>query len=180
MPAALHRRLPFLALAITCAGLLGFGYFLEFVQGLEPCPLCIFQRVAFMAVLAIALVAALHGPRYRGNVVYSLGIVIAAIAGAALAARQTWLQHLPAESVPECGPGLEFMLQIYPLGETIARTLRGTGDCAEVDWTFLGLSIAEWSLLCFLGIVAFTLLQVWTRARATHRQRRHRSSPLAT
>jgi protein dithiol:quinone oxidoreductase len=81
--------------------------------------------------------------------------------GAAVAGRQVWLQHLPPDQVPECGPGLEYMLEVYPLGETLAKILKGTGDCAEVDWTFLGLSIAEWALISFIVLTAVSVLQLW-------------------
>jgi len=83
------------------------------------------------------------------------------VIGGAIAGRQVWLQHLPADQVPECGPGLEFMLEVYPLAEVIKTALRGTGECATVVWTFLGGSIAEWSLACFAGLaVAYAVLLV--------------------
>jgi disulfide bond formation protein DsbB len=81
--------------------------------------------------------------------------------GAAVAGRQVWLQYLPPDQVPECGPGLEYMLEVYPLGETLAKILKGTGDCAEVDWTFLELSIAEWALISFIVLAAVSVLQLW-------------------
>ncbi len=173
MRSALGRRGPFLVLAAICAALLAYAYYLQFAQGLEPCPLCIFQRLAFMAILAIALVAGIHGPGFRGNVLYSALLVLVSTTGAGIAARQTWLQHLPEDQIPECGPGLDFMLDMYPLAETIRRALRGTGDCAKVDWTFLGLSIAGWSLLCFLGIGAYTVFQALRRANRNRGHRRH-------
>ena len=144
------NRVFFLLLGLGCLGLLGYGYYLQYFQELEPCPMCIFQRLCYMAITAIALIGAAHG---RGPRVYSILAGIAASIGAGIAARQTWLQHLPPELVPECGPGLEFMLEVYPLLETLERALKGTGDCAEVSWRFLGFSIAEWSLVCFCAII---------------------------
>lgn len=157
----LTPRLFFSALAATCLGLLAFGYYLQFFQGLEPCPMCIFQRLCFMAVALAALVGALHGPKRGGLFGYLSVIGVFSVVGAGIAARQTWLQHLPPELVPECGPGLEFMLEMYPLLETLERALKGTGDCAEVSWRFLSLSIAEWSFVCFTTILLAVAWQTW-------------------
>lgn len=157
----LKRRLLFAALFLACAALLGYGYYLQYAQGLEPCPLCIVQR-AFFALLGItALSAACHNCARLGVRIYASLVLLFAGGGAATAARQVWLQHLPPEKVPECGPGLDYWLQTLPITQTIQKIFRGTGDCAEVDWTFLGLSIAEWSLLCFVamaGVALFILL----------------------
>jgi len=152
------HRLFLCTLAMTCVALLAYGYYLQFYQDLEPCPMCIFQRLCYMAVTIIALAGAAHAPRGRAIFVYFGFIGVFSAIGAAIAARQTWLQHLPPELVPECGPGLEFMLDMYPLLETIGRSLKGTGDCAEVSWRFLRFSIAEWSLVCFVTI---SLALIW-------------------
>ena len=160
-----RSRLVYAALAIFCIGLLGYGYYLEFVVDLVPCPLCIFQRLCYMLIGVIALIATVHGPRHRANRVYALFIALAAILGAAIAARQTWLQHLPPERVPECGPGLEFMLEMYPVLDVIKRALIGSGDCAVVEWRFLSLSIAEWSWLWFCGIFAVAAWQFFRAPR---------------
>jgi len=149
----ISNRTFFTLLFLGCAALLGYGYYLQFFKGLDPCPMCIFQRLCYFAVGIIAAGGAIHNPGRAGAIVYTAAVVLFAGVGAGIAARQTWLQHLPPELVPECGPGLEFMLDMYPLLETIERSLRGTGDCAEVTWRFIGLSIAEWSLVCFLAMV---------------------------
>lgn len=149
--------------ALACALLLGFGYYLQYAKGLEPCPLCLLQRGFFYAVLATCLVGALHGPRGKGAMGYGLGAFLLAAGGAAVASRQVWLQHLPPDKVPQCGPDLFFMLENFPLGQTLKRLVSGTGECAAVDWTFLGLSIAEWSLACF---VALALYAAWLALRA--------------
>ena len=149
------RRLVNFCGFLVCAALLGFGYYLQYYQGLEPCPLCIFQRVAFFALGVVFLLAALHNPRGWGRRVYAVLLLLAAGVGAVIAGRQVWLQSLPPDQVPECGPGLNYMLEMFPLAEVITTVLRGSGDCAEVDWTFLGLSIAGWALILFvaLGVV---------------------------
>ena len=155
MPARLLKgplpvsRAAWLALALACGGLVGLALYFQAKDGLDPCPLCIFQRLAYMAAGAVALVAALHGPARRPARVYAGLLGLPSLAGAGIAGRQVWLQHLPADRVPECGPGLEFMLEMYAPFDVVKRVLRGTGDCAKVDWTLLGFSMAEWSLACF-------------------------------
>jgi protein dithiol:quinone oxidoreductase len=159
------RRRPFAFIALVCIGLLGFGYYLQVYAGLEPCPLCIFQRVAYMAIIVVALAAAAHAPRLAGATMYGSLIALIAIIGAVLAGRQTWLQHLPEDQVPECGPGLDFMLDTFPLAETLRKVLEGSGECAKVDWTLLGLSIAEWSLLWFVAIIVCSVSLLVMRAK---------------
>src|SRR5688572_19330730 len=150
----------FLLGAATCAALLGFGYYLQYVQGLDPCPLCLVQRGFFYAVGGVLLIAALHG---RGRAVYGGFAALFAAGGLAAAGRQVWLQHLPPERVPQCGPDLYFMLENFPLSHTLQTLVKGTGECAVVDWSFLGLSIAEWSLGWFAVLFAYA---VWLAARA--------------
>ena len=149
--------------ALACGSLLAYGYYLQYVKGLDPCPLCLVQRGFFFAVLAVCLIAAVHGPRGRGIAAYALGALLFAAGGGAVASRQVWLQHLPADKVPACGPDLFFMLENFPLGQTLKRLFSGTGECAVVDWTFLGLSIAEWSLAWF---VALGLYAAWLALRS--------------
>lgn len=142
---------------LACAGLLGFAYYLQYYQGEDPCPLCILQRVAFMALGVIFLVAAVHGPGRTGSMVYGGLLVAAGSVGAAIAARHVWLQNLPKDRIPECGPGLEYMLKKLPLTQALEKILTGSGECAEVGWTFLGLSIAGWSLVWFVLFGGFAL-----------------------
>ena len=142
-----------------CAGLFGFVRYLQYYYYQDPCPLCIVQRIAFMALAAIFLVAALHGPGRTGAIVYGAMLFSVAGAGAAIAARHVWLQNLPKDRIPECGPGLEYMLKKLPLTQALEKILTGSGECAEVGWKFLGLSIAGWSLVWFVlfGIFAIYL-----------------------
>ena len=156
------QRLGHLLIFLVCAVLLGFGYYLEYEKGLDPCPLCMLQRLFFLVIGVGGLIAALHNPKSLGMIrTYSGFLMLLSMMGAAVASRQVWLQHLPPDQVPECGPGLEYMLEVYPLGETLAKILKGTGDCAEVDWTLLGLSIAEWALISFILLAAVSVLQLW-------------------
>lgn len=154
----LTSRLFYLALFIICVSLLGFGLYLEHVEGLEPCPLCAFQRFTYIAIAVIALIGAIHNPLNTFRIIYNTLLIILALVGVGIAGRQTWLQHLPPELVPECGPGLEYMLEVFPFGQALKMVFSGSGECAEVQWQFIGLSIAEWSLLCFSSIAIATLL----------------------
>lgn len=144
-----------------CAGVLCFAYYLQFYKGLEPCPLCILQRVAYIATGLIFLIAAIHNARRIMSRIYAVLIAAAGLTGAGIAARHVWIQHLPPDQVPECGPGLDYMLEVFPLSQALKMAFTGSGECAEVVWTFLGLSVPEWSLLCFLGLAGAGLLWNW-------------------
>ena len=152
----LTPRLAYIAGFLICLGLLAFALYLQYYEYQNPCPLCILQRVAFIALMAVFLAGALHGPRRGGAYCYSTLLVIIAAIGAAIATRHVWLQHLPADQVPECGPGLTYMLNKFPLTQALAKIFRGSGECAEAGWAFLSLTIAEWSLMWFvlLGALA--------------------------
>ena len=153
----MNWRIAALLPALACASLLGFGYYLQYVEGLNPCPLCLVQRGFFYAVMAFSVIAAIHGPRQTGRLLYGIVIALFAAGGFAVAARQVWLQHLPPDKVPQCGPDLYFMLENFPLSRILRTLVQGTGECAVVDWTFLGLSIAEWSLGCFAALFLYAL-----------------------
>lgn len=146
-------RSVFSFLLLSCAGLLGFGYYLQYVDGLEPCNLCIFERVCFASVGLIAFVGLIHGNRGAASRVYHGLGALAALAGTAITVRHVWLQHLPPSEVPECGPGLDFLMRAFPLQDVIQTVLKGSGDCAAVVWQFLGLSIPAWALVCFAGLL---------------------------
>lgn len=152
-----HPRLLFAAPALACAALLSYGYYLQYFERQDPCPLCLVQRGFYYLVLATFAIAALHAPRKVLHRVYCALGAFFALGGLAVAGRQVWLQHLPADQVPACGPDLYFMMQNFPLSRTLEKLFRGSGQCAEVTWKFLGLSIAEWSLACFAGLAAYAL-----------------------
>ena len=143
--------------AAVCTLLLGYGYYLQYVGGLEPCPLCLVQRGFYYLLAGILVLAAVHAPLGAGRIVYGGLAALFAAGGIATAARQVWLQHLPADQVPACGPDLFFMLDNFPLSRTITKLFAGSGECAKVDWTFLGFSIAEWSLAWFALLLAWAL-----------------------
>ena len=151
-------RIFFSIIFVICASLLGFGLYLEHVVGLEPCPLCVFQRIAYILVALVALIAAIHNPQKLFEKIYTGLMFVASLCGAGIAGRQVWLQHLPEDKIPECGPGLEYMLDVFPLADALKMILSGSGECAEVQWTFLSFSIAEWSILCFVGLTVASLI----------------------
>jgi disulfide bond formation protein DsbB len=144
---------------------LGFGYYLQYGQGLQPCPLCLVQRGFFYAVAGTCVIAAIHAPQAWGRTAYGLIAALFAAGGFATAARQVWLQHLPPERVPQCGPDLYFMLENFPLSRVLRTLVQGTGECAVVDWTFLGFSIAEWSLGWFALFFFYALWLALRRRR---------------
>lgn len=146
---------------LFCAALIGTALFLQHAQGLEPCPLCISQRIAVIIVGSVFLAAALHNPGRTGMRIYAIAGFLASLSGAAVASRHVWLQHLPPDEVPACGPGLEYVFNNFPFTQTLAFMLSGTGDCAKVDWALLGFSMPVWTLLCFLLMAAANLVQFW-------------------
>lgn len=156
-------RLWNLLMALSSIALLVFAIaYLQAVLGLPPCPLCILQRIGFMAVAAVLLLAAIHGPAsLRG---YGAAVVVCAMLGGGVALRHLWLQFFPAPGVASCGPGLDFMLNHFSLGDTFAMVFQGTGDCGVQHWSFLGLNIPAWSLLWFVFFVAYGVM-MWRSAK---------------
>ncbi|MBC9252776.1 disulfide bond formation protein DsbB [Pseudomonas alcaligenes] len=153
----------FLIAFIGCLALMGGALYLEHVVGLEPCPMCIVQRIFVVLFAVICLIAAIHGPASRGRRLYALLALLCAIGGAGTAARQVWLQSVPADQLEACLPSLEFMMEALPLQEIVRLVFHGTADCAEVTWTLFGMSVPEWSLLAFAGMILFSLLQLLRR-----------------
>ena len=139
---------------------MGIALFMEHAMGLEPCPLCILQRVTVIVTGLVTLVAALHHPSVRGIRVYAIGAILAPVLGAALAIRQLWLQSLPKDQVPACGPGLDYLMEVLPLTEVLNMILTGDGSCAEIAWTLFGISIPGWTLVGFIGLIAINVFQI--------------------
>lgn len=159
----LTPRLVFLAVFLACAGLLAYGLYLQEEKGLDPCPMCILQRYAFVAIGIVALVGAIHGPR-RGIALKAYGVLVSlfALLGGGTAIRQSWLQHNPPKAV-SCGADLEGLIENLPLTQALPKIFSGTGDCAIVTWRFLGLSIAEWALIWFALILVATIWAAFVR-----------------
>jgi len=156
-----RRVLNFAGFAVCC-GLMGFALFAQHVLLLDPCPLCVFQRVAVISIGIIFLVAALHNPHGAGRIVYGVLLALAAGGGAAVAGRHAWLQQLPPDQVPSCGPGLDYMLDTLPFTEVLSKVFRGSGECAEIVWQFLGLSMPGWVLVWMIFIAGAGL---WNNLR---------------
>lgn len=149
---------------VLCAALIGFAIFSQMQWGLQPCPLCIFQRIAFAALGLVFLIGALHAPRsLGGRRAYSMLALVTAGIGAAISGRHVWLQHLPPDQVPACGPGLNYMMEAMPFLGVIRKVLTGSGECANVDWSFLGLSMPAWSLVWFVLLAFWALNAASTR-----------------
>lgn len=163
MPFIPSPRLTNLGLFLATVVAMLFALWLQHYQHLEPCPLCVFQRVAMMATGAVALLAFVHGPGRLGRRIYAGLTLLAAGGGIAVAGRHVWLQHLPPEQVPSCGPGLDYWLDTFPLFDVIGKVFRGSGECAEIDWIFLGITLPGWTLLVFLGLAAVALWQLLRR-----------------
>jgi len=149
---------------LFCTGLMLMALYLEYAKGLIPCPLCMVQRGFFILAGVICLIAALHHPARLGQRIYAALLLLFAGLGVAAAGRQIWLQNLPPEQLAACLPPLDFMLQVMPFTEVLSKVLHGTADCAKVDWTLLGLSIADWSLMAFCGLFALALYQLLRRS----------------
>jgi disulfide bond formation protein DsbB len=142
-----RRRQLSLLVALTGAALIGSAMVLQFIEGLEPCPLCVLQRYAFVGVVIAALLAAAL-PRLLARMAAWLGIVVA-LAGAGVGGWHVWLQQHPPV-ISSCGSSLEYMVMNLPLGHVLPRIFQGYGDCSKIDWTFLGISIPGWSLIWLL------------------------------
>ncbi len=152
----LYPRLGFGAVLALSAALLGFAYYAQFFQGYEPCPLCILQRFAFIIIAIGALGGLLHGSRGSMRFFYAAIVFAGGIWGVVTAGRHLWLQSLPPSEVPECGPGFEFMVEYFSWFEAVKSAFTGSGECAEVDWTFLGLAMPAWTLVWYVLLMLIT------------------------
>ncbi len=145
--------------ATLAFSLLGIAFYLEYVNGLEPCPLCFLQRLIFFCIGIVCLVSATHkSTRYTKH--YSYTVTILATLGSCLSIRHLYLQSLPFDQMPACLPGLSYMLQEFPLLDLVKAMIMGTGDCGQIAWSFLGLSIPGWTLVAFMGIFFANILQL--------------------
>jgi disulfide bond formation protein DsbB len=163
MLTTLNPRLVFLGIAAVAAISMAFAYYLEHQLELAPCPLCMTQRAFVVLTGVIALLAALHNPAGWGRRLYGGLCALAAVTGGAVAARHVWLQHLPEDEVPACGPSLEYMLETLPFSETLSLVMMGDGNCAETVWTLFGFSIPEQTLALFAVLLAVSVWQTLRR-----------------
>jgi disulfide bond formation protein DsbB len=148
--------------AITCAGMMGFALYAQHILLLDPCPLCILQRIAVILIGATFLIAAVHSPGALGSRIYAVFIGLFAAFGVGVAAWQVRLQNLPADEVPSCGPGLEYMVDNFPLKDALGMIFKGSGECAEVAWRLLGLSMPTWVVI---GVGGLAVAGIWNNLR---------------
>ena len=153
-------RISNLGIFIACALFIAIAYYMQYVMYLDPCPLCMVQRIAIMLIGLVGFAAFAHNPFRRGKIIYSAALIIFSVFGALIAGRHVWLQNLPSDRVPECFPGIGFILANNPFMDAIQIILGGTGECAEIHWTFLGLSIPGWTLVFFVTFSGLALFQL--------------------
>ena len=163
----MHKLLTYRGLNATLVifAIVGMAFAMFFLQkylGLAPCPLCIFQRIGLMVMGVFALLAALFHPRSRGIRIFLwLGSILGILWSTGVAARHVWLQHLPPDQVPSCGPGLDYWLEALPMQQVVHEVLSGSGECAEIAWQFMGLSIPEQSVIFFSFLLIINLMVLW-------------------
>jgi len=154
----LSARWLYLIGALVIAGLFGTALYLQHILHQDPCPLCMVQRLIFIAMLLLFVLAALQNPKRTCTKVYAALITLFALSGVGVASRHIWIQHLPKDEVPTCGPGLDYMLENFPMSEVWKELMHGTGECAAKSWTFLTLGIPEWSLFWYALLGAWAVM----------------------
>ena len=156
----LPPRRPAYLLGALCAALMGWALWLQYGLGLDPCPLCSLQRLAVIAIGVVFLVAGLHNPGRLGAAIYAGLVVVVGLFGAVTAMRHVWIQSLPKDEVPACGMGLNYMLETMPLIDVLAKVFKGSGECAEAGWYFLGLAIPSWTLVFFVAMMVAAVVLI--------------------
>lgn len=151
-------------LPVIASGLmLGYAYYVQYVEYLDPCPLCLVQRLVILIIGVLFLITFIYPPQAILRKVFTVLIVLVSLTGCAISARHIWLQNLPADEVPACGLGLQYMLENFPIGSVIKDLFSGSGECAEITWRFIGLSMPAWTLITFIGFIIYTIL--WARLK---------------
>ena len=153
-----YRTINLIIIFLVVISMLFAIYYLEGVLYLDPCPLCMVDRGILVAIASICFVALVHNSGGFMRWIYSGLAGLFSVIGIGVAARHIWLQGLPPDQVPECGPDLSYMLDVFPLGDVIKRIFTGSGQCAEVSWTFIGFTIPQQTLLLFILILALVVL----------------------
>ena len=159
-----NRRLLNLAGFLTCAGMMGFALYAQHVLLLDPCPLCIIQRVATISLGLVFLIAAVHNPGNVGSKIYGVLVTLAAGFGVGVASWHVRLQNMPADDIPSCGPGFEYIVDNFPLSDALGMIFQGSGECAEVAWRLLGLSMPTWVVI---GLGGLGIAGIWNNFRKT-------------
>ena len=154
------RRPAYLLGALTCAALMAWALWLQYGLGLDPCPLCSLQRMAVISIGIVFLVAAIHNPGRLGASIYAGLTLILGLFGAVTGVRHVWIQSLPKGEVPECGMGLNYMIETMPLSDVLSKVFKGSGECAEAGWYFLGLAIPSWTLVFFIAMMVAAIVLI--------------------
>ncbi len=166
LPLTTYRNLQIFLVVMAVRGMSFALFFLQRYMGFTPCPLCIFQRIGLIVMGVFALIAALFHPKSMAvRLVLWLGSLVGIGWSTVVAGRHVWLQHLPADQVPSCGPGLDYWLDTLPLLQVFKEVFAGSGECAAIDWTFMGLSIPEQSLILFSLLLVVHGLVLWRIVR---------------
>ena len=159
-------RLINICMLALCVGALLFAYYLQYGIELFPCDLCLLQRAMLYTVVLFTLIAVLHNPKGFGRWGYSILNICFAGIGATIAGRQVYLQQLPEDLKPSCGPGLEFMLNNMPFWEAIKTVITGSGDCATIQWTLFGLSLPFWTGILFVVLLVGNVVALGAKIRS--------------
>ena len=161
-----RRRLVNVGVVVFCLALLGYALFLQYYRGLDPCPLCLFQRIAVIGLTVAFFLAVLVADRLRVlRVVVSLLIGLVALSGAGVAIRHLYIQSLPPGSVPACGATLDYLWDVFPVMDVLRKVLTGSGECAKIDWTFLGLAMPAWVLIWMVILGTLGVVVNWPARR---------------
>ena len=156
-----------LFMAFVCYQLLVTAYYFQYVEGMEPCPLCIFQRIGVLFVGIWFLLRGIHNP-LAGSAwrpTYSILGLISAILGGIVSGRHLWLQSLPEGEIPACGPALDFLVEMLPINEVISTVLAGDGECAKVSWNMFGISMPGWVLIFFVAVSTMMIFNLYRHYR---------------
>lgn len=159
------RQIAFIGF-ILCLSLMGAALYFQYAMNLEPCPLCILQRIGVIALGAVLLLAAIHNPKVGvGRIIYGVLSILSAGYGAFIAGRHVWLQNLPPERVPDCGPGYDYIMDVFSVFDGLKMILSGSGECADVDWQFLSLTMPTWTLISFVIAILICLYVVLNQVK---------------
>ena len=153
-PKLLNNRIIFALIFLACLSSLAFALYMQLVEGMMPCPLCVFQRIALIVIAALSLSAFIHNPKKLASKIYSILVLLTSVAGLSVALRQSWLQGLPTADAPSCGPGIGYMFQNLPLKDFFMLIFNGSADCTK-SVPFMGMTFADWSSI-FFGIISIT------------------------
>ena len=162
----ISNRWLYLAAVLVIAAMFGGALYIQHVLHHDPCPLCMIQRFIFIALGVLFAIAALHNPKRTGAKIYAALISLVALSGVGVASRHIWIQHLPVDELPACGPCLDYMLDNFPMAEVLKELMHGSGECAEKGWTFLTLNLPEWSLIWYVLLGAWAVLIAVKASRA--------------